>query len=146
MSIEIRRIVETRAPLPLASAYLADFTHTNEWDPGTVTCTLVEGDGGVGTRYANVSRFVGREVSLTYVVTEVTPEGITWRAETSSTTSVDTVTFAATPDGGTRVVYHAVFDFTGPIALFMPLFRGAFRRLGDRAERSMRVALDALVV
>ncbi len=45
-------------------AYLADFTHTEEWDPGTVRTHRVSGDGGVGTTYANTSRFLGRETDL----------------------------------------------------------------------------------
>ena len=44
-------------------AYLSDFTTTTEWDPGTVRTTRESGDGGIGTRYRNVSRFLGRETS-----------------------------------------------------------------------------------
>ena len=46
--------------------YLADFTHTNEWDPGTVETTRTSGDGGVGTTYANTSEFMGRRTDLVY--------------------------------------------------------------------------------
>jgi hypothetical protein len=57
--MQISRTVSTTASLEQAFAYLADFTTTNQWDPGTVRTTRLSGDGGVGTRYRNVSRFHG---------------------------------------------------------------------------------------
>jgi len=145
VSIDIHRTVVTRTALPAAYAYLADFTNTNHWDPGTVRTTLIDGDGGVGSHYANVSRFAGRTVELTYVVEEREPgRRIVLRGRNGTVVALDTMTFTPTPTGGTRVGYHATFSFSGPIALVMPLFGPAFRRLGDRAERRMGEELDAL--
>ena len=67
-----RTVTVDRSPAEVF-AYLADFTTTMEWDPGTVRTTRVSGDGGVGTTYRNVSKFLGRETELTYVVTEHRP-------------------------------------------------------------------------
>lgn len=147
MSIVIRRTVVTETALPAAYAYLADFTTTTEWDPGTVRTTVISGDGGVGTRYANVSRFAGRTVTLTYVVQDVLPERrIELRAQNARVIADDVMAFVATPGGGTQVSYRAEFTFSGPLRWLMPLFRPAFRKLGDRAEQGMRTALDALRV
>lgn len=145
MTVEIQRTVLTATAPPLVYAYLADFTTTTHWDPGTVRTTLIDGDGAVGTRYANVSRFAGRCVELTYVVEDVEAErSIRLRAETPTVIAVDTIAFAPTPAGGTQVTYRAVFTFKGLAAFVAPLFKPAFRRLGDRAERGMQTALDAL--
>ena len=59
--MKLERTVETAAAPSVVFAYLADFTTTTEWDPGTVETMLVSGDGGVGTRYRNVSSFLGRK-------------------------------------------------------------------------------------
>ena len=146
-SIEIRRTVLTTTALPKVFEFLADFTNTNTWDPGTVHTYLIDGDGGVGTRYANVSRFAGRDVHLTYTVDHYQHEHqIKLRAKNATTTAVDTMTFATTPAGGTRVIYHAKFTFSGLLALVMPLLTPSFQRLGNRAEHGMQKALDALEV
>ena len=64
-----------RSPSPGRSRrvfdYLSDFTHTNEWDPGTVETRRTSGDGGVGTTYANTSEFMGRRSELTYETVEL---------------------------------------------------------------------------
>ena len=66
--MRIDRTVETSAPTAQVFDFLADFTNTEEWDPGTVRTDRISGDGGVGTAYANTSRFLGRNTDLTYVV------------------------------------------------------------------------------
>ena len=67
----VARTLTVERPVAEVFAYVSDFTNTEEWDPGTVRTTLVSGEGGVGTTYHNVSRFLGRHTELTYVVTEV---------------------------------------------------------------------------
>lgn len=144
--MEICRYVTTRAPVTAVFGYLADFTTTTEWDPGTVRTTLNSGDGAIGTSYENVSRFLGRETRLTYIVEEFAPDSlITFRGENASVVARDTMTFTSTASGGTQVTYSANFAFKGLVRLFVPLFAPAFRRLGDKAERGMRDALDKLV-
>jgi uncharacterized protein YndB with AHSA1/START domain len=143
--MEIVRKVTTRAPLEAAFRYLSDFTTTTEWDPGTVSTTLLRGDGGVGTAYRNVSRFAGRQTELTYVLEQLVPGSlIQLRGENRSVTALDTMTFEAAPGGPTQVTYRAAFSFKGFLRLVAPLLAPAFRRLGDEAERGLRDALDKL--
>lgn len=145
MSIVISRTLETPTPPDQAFAYLSDFTSTNDWDPGTIRTTRVSGNQNVGTEYANLSRFAGREVALRYVVRAYEPNHrFVVSARTSTMAAVDTMTFEPTPTGGTRVTYHAEFRFTVPLRWVMPLFAGAFRRLGDEAEAGLQDALDRL--
>lgn len=143
--IEIVRVVTTAAPVPAAFRYLADFTTTAEWDPGTVRTTRLDGDGGVGTRYANVSRFLGRRTELTYVVEEHIPEvRIALRGANTTVVTRDTMNLASTTSGGTDITYRATFEFSGWSRWVEPLLRPAFRRLGDRAAADLRTALDGL--
>lgn len=141
--MEIGRTVTTTKPIDQVFAYLGDFTTTTDWDPGTVVTTREEGDGGVGTRYRNVSRFLGRQTELTYVVEQLEPgRMVRLRGENRSVVAEDTMTFSPTPSGGTTVTYRARFSFKGVIRLAAPLLAPAFRRLGDEAERGLQHALD----
>ena len=69
----VSRTFTTTATPDAAYRYLADFTHAEEWDPGTQACERTGGDGGVGTTYRNVSKFLGRETELTYTAAELAP-------------------------------------------------------------------------
>jgi uncharacterized protein YndB with AHSA1/START domain len=147
--MRITRTIKTATPLAQVFDYLSDFTSTNEWDPGTVNTTLVSGDGGPGTVYHNVSRFLGRETELDYTVTErVDGHRLVLRGVNKTVEAVDTMVFTADPDGGTTVVYDADFGFrgiTGKVApLLLPVLALAFKRLGDEAETGMQRELDRL--
>jgi hypothetical protein len=143
--MRVGRTVTVDVPLRLAFDYLADFTTTTEWDPGTVSTVLGDGDGGVGTTYENTSRFLGRETSLTYVVEErVTDQRVRLRGENKTVVSVDTITFRPTSDG-TEVTYTAEFTFKGLSRLIAPVLKPAFVRLGDEAESGLRSALARLI-
>jgi uncharacterized protein YndB with AHSA1/START domain len=138
-----RRVVADK-PIDRVFAYLADFTTTEEWDPGTVRCERVSGDGGVGTTYRNVSRFLGRETELEYVVQEYEPDRrIQLRGANKSVDATDTITMR--PDGaGTEIVYVAEFEFSGIAKYAAPLLAPALKKLGDDAEKGMRRALSRL--
>lgn len=143
--MEIKRTVTTRAPVEAVFGYLADFTTSTEWDPGTIRTAWVKGDGGVGTVYHNRSRFLGRQTELTYVVEQLLPHSvIRLRGQNATVVAHDTMTLAAGPAGGTVVTYRADFSFQGLARFVAPLLRPAFRRLGDEAEQGLRAALDRL--
>ena len=142
--MRIERTVTTDRPIETVFAYLSDFTTTNEWDPGTVRTTRTSGDGGVGTVYANTSKFMGRESDLTYTVTDkVDNAKFALRGINKSLTAHDTMTFerAAT---GTKVTYVADFAFSGIAKFLGPLIAPALKKLGDDAEKGMTEALAKL--
>lgn len=143
--IEVTREVRAGASAERVFAYLADFRTTTEWDPGSVRTERVSGDGGVGTVYANTSRFAGRTTDLTYTVTELAaPRRITLRGENDAIEAIDTITVEPAGDGS-RVRYSASFRFRSPLLrLVAPFLRPAFRRLGDEAESGMTEALARL--
>lgn len=122
--------------------YLADFTSTNEWDPGTVETTRTAGDGGVGTTYANTSEFMGRRTSLTYeTLAHERPSRVQFRGRNSTATATDTMTFSDTGDG-TRVHYRADFDFRFPVNLVAPLLiRGRLEKLADEVAENLEQQL-----
>jgi uncharacterized protein YndB with AHSA1/START domain len=139
----IERTVTVDRPQDEVFAYLADFTTTTQWDPGTLSTTRVSGDGGIGTTYRNVSRFLGRRTELTYVVVDhQSPALLQLRGENESVVAHDTMTLADAPYGSTTISYRAEFEFKGWARLAAPLAAPALRRLGDRAARGLQSALD----
>ena len=142
--MQIQRTVETSASPAAVFNYLSDFTHTTEWDPGTVSTERVEGDGGVGTVYRNVSEFNGRRTEVRYTVVEhEAPRRFVLRGENSTVTATDTMEIEPAGDG-TRVTYTADFTFKGIARLAVPFLGRAFRRLGDEAQQGLREALARL--
>lgn len=140
----IRRTVVAAKPVETVFTYLADFANAEEWDAGTVSCRRLSGDGGIGTRYENVSSFRGRETTLVYEVQElVQDERLVLRGANKTVTAIDTLTFDSVPEG-TRVTYTADFTFKGVAKLATPLLNGPLNKLGDAAEQSLRQALDRL--
>lgn len=129
--MRVNRVVAAEKPVAVVFAYLRDFTTTVQWDPGTVTTALLEGDGGVGTTYLNTSRFLGRETRLTYVIEELVEQKlIRLRGTNPTVTAIDTMTFRPV-DSGTEVSYTAEFAFRGPARFVAPLLRPAFERLAN---------------
>ena len=122
-------------------AYFSDFTTTNEWDPNTVKTTKISGDGGVGTKYSNTSKFNGKESSLIYEVVEYTPNKmVRLRGENKDIVAVDTLTVEQT-NNGTRFTYEARFTMKGLAKLATPFLRKAFDKLAIDAEEGLKKVL-----
>lgn len=134
-----RTINVADTPPSAVYAYLSDFTTSEQWDPGTLETTLVEGDGGVGSRYLNRSVFRGRQTELTYVTVDLQPDRlVVMRGENTSVIARDTMSISPGADGsGSVLVYEADFTFKGLAKLATPFLRGQLTRLGDEAEAAL---------
>ncbi len=140
----LERTVRVDKPLAQVYDYLVDFENSEEWDAGTVRTTRVSGDGGVGTTYENVSRFLGRESELTYVVIALEPQRtIALRGENKTVVAHDTITLSG-DEQSTEVRYAAEFEFRGVAKYLEPLLTLPLKRLGDDAQDSLQIALDRL--
>lgn len=144
--MRLRKTVVVDKPLDAVFDYLADFTTTTEWDPGTVVTERLHGDGGTGTTYRNTSTFLGRQTQLEYVVKQfVRGERVLLRGENQTVIAVDLMTFSPVDEGsGTEVTYAAELTFKGLARLFAPFLRPAFARLGSAAQTGMHAALNRL--
>jgi uncharacterized protein YndB with AHSA1/START domain len=141
----IDRTIHTDQPAEKVWDYLAEFDHTNEWDPATVRTERRSGDGGTGSTYHNVSTFLGRETELTYTVVGLDPHTqIRFRGENDSVTAHDTITVAAAPDGGTTVHYVAEFELHGASKLATPVLDLPLKKLGDDAGERLTEVLAGL--
>lgn len=141
--IEVERTLTLHHPLPEVVAYLADFAHTEEWDPGTVSCRPVR-DGvpvGKGSEWENVSEFRGRRTELRYRLVRLEDNRLTFVGRNKTATSTDDMTFEER-DGGTLLTYRARIEFHGAARLASPFLRKEFERLGDEVVRRMPDAVD----
>lgn len=136
--------LETDRPVDDVFAYLADFSTTEEWDPGVVRARRNGGgEVAVGTTFDLVASFLGRENEITYEVTELdAPRAVTVRGENATVVSLDRIT-TEPHEGGTRITYDADLSMKGPLKLFDPVLKLAFDRVGDRALAGLRETLAA---
>lgn len=109
--MDVERSFVVDRPVEEVFDFLADFENTESWDPGTLATQRISGDGGLGTRYRNVSSFMGRTVELEYeTIAHDRPTHFVCRGVNGKTVATDHLTF--TRDGErTLVHYRAVFDF-----------------------------------
>ena len=129
-----------------AFAYLADFSSAQEWDPGVAEASRDQ-DGAleVGSSFTVVADFMGRQIPLTYAITElVQDERVVLRAENNSVISLDTLTFVSTSDGA-AVTYDAELTGKGAMRLAGPLLQLLFNRIGGKAQAGLQQHLAALV-
>jgi uncharacterized protein YndB with AHSA1/START domain len=141
----VERTFTVARPVEVVFDYLSDFTHTNDWDPGTIDTELLEGDGGVGTTYSNISEFLGRKVELTYETIELErPTRLLFRGNHKDTWTTDAMTFS--PDGeGTSIHYRADFVFSPFTAIAVGMFgRKKLEKLADDTVALMTETLESL--
>lgn len=105
----------------------------------------MSGDGGMGTRYRNRSRFMGRTVTLEYeTVGYDPPRFFACKGVNGRTTATDVMTFTSdeTAAGSTQVHYRAQFDFPFPLHQLAPLvLRRPLDRIADETVEQIRRAL-----
>lgn len=135
--------VTTSRPPEEVFDYLADFSSVAEWDPGVKEAYPVD-PGGVqrGAQFKVISRFLGRDVPLTYRTVELDrPHRVVLQAISDTVVSTDTISFRPLPDGGTLVTYDADLRLKGALRLADLPMRLIFRRIGDRARDGLEEAL-----
>lgn len=138
----VTEVIDVTTLVEDSFAYVADFTTAAEWDPGIHESQKISGDGDVGTVYEVQAEFRGKTMPFTYTVTafeqnrRIVLDGVGEKA-----TSVDTIGFEATPDGGTRITYSAEFKLKGVLRAAEPFLGGTFRTLARKALAGLETKL-----
>jgi len=144
MKLNARRSFTTSATPEAVFAFLGDFRNTERWDPGTVQCSLLSSAVGPGATYRNLSKFLGREADLVYT-TLVYEQDRQLHFQGTTTSFVGDDRFSFSPDGtGTRVDYHATFEFRGVAALATPLVALYLPVLAKKTIDQLRASLEQL--
>ena len=128
-----RYVVTVRSPQSPneAFAYMADLRNFAEWDPGVVAVEQVEGDGAGPDSVFDVTVDGVRDPMTLRYETPLydAPTTIVARAESSTLTSLDTITVE--PDGdGSLVTYDAELTLGGALRFADPILGVAFQRIG----------------
>lgn len=145
--MHVERTFTVATPIETVFDYLADFTRTNEWDPGTIETRRISGDGGVGTTYHNASEFAGRRTELTYeCVAQERPTRLQFRGTNKTATATDTFKFSRAGDGSsTEIRYRADFEFAFPVSLVAPLVvRPKLGGIADETVAQLQRTLENL--
>ena len=132
-------------PAPAAViGYLADFSHAEQWDPGTVSCTRSDpGPVEVGASWDNVSKVAGVKTELTYTLRRLTGDTLVFVGQNKGATSTDTITVL--PDGaGSSITYRADLEMHGAAALLAPAMKLIFEKVAGDTERQLTRVLNAL--
>jgi carbon monoxide dehydrogenase subunit G len=141
--VQYRREIDVARPPAETFAYLADFAHAAEWDPGIAEARrLTPPPTAVGSRFEVIALFRGRRQRFEYVVTAF-EEGrrVALRGEGEKARSDDVITVSP-QDAGTRVAYEADIRLKGVLRVAEPFLRSTFRRLGDDALDGLAARLS----
>jgi carbon monoxide dehydrogenase subunit G len=141
--MRVQRTIRVHKPLPQVVEYLMDFSHTQDWDPGTVRCERTDtGPITLGSTWTNVSVFLGRTTELDYRLERIEPNRLTFVGRNSSARAIDDLTFEQDGDG-TTIVYSADIAFHGVARLAAPFLKPAFNRLADEVAAAMPPVIEA---
>jgi carbon monoxide dehydrogenase subunit G len=144
MAHHVEREITTTCRRERAFDFVADFSTTQEWDPGIQAATRL-GDRpiGVGSRFELVSRFGSTEQTIVYEIAAYDrPTSVTFVGEGKAFRGTDVISFSEDA-AGTRVTYVADLGLKGLTALAMPFIRGRLDAMSDDAVDGLRRALDA---
>lgn len=144
--ITVKETVESQLDPQRAFAYLSQFEHTAEWDPGTIVSKKVSNEPvSVGAKYDLEAEFRGKRSPITYTVTELSDRRIQLRGENDRVISVDTISVAPGQGGGSSVTYLAEFSVKGVFKIAEPFLKSSFQKLGKPAAAGMKNKLDDLI-
>jgi carbon monoxide dehydrogenase subunit G len=142
----LRRVIEVPLAPERAFDLIADFSTSEDWDPGVISARRVrEGapePSGVGAEYRLTVTFRGRASDMTYRTTEFhRPSRVVLEGEGPRIAATDTIGFE--PSGsGTRISYVADLRLTGLGKIAEQFLGSAFEKMGDRALEGMRAWLS----
>lgn len=140
----VSRTFSVDASPEIVIAYLADFAHAEQWDPGTVRC--VRNDDGpvrVGCSWQNTSKIAGISTELTYTLEQLTDERIVLVGRNDTATSTEMID-VVTSGTGSSITYTNEVQFKGAAKLAVPLAKLVFEKLGNDTKKQLTGTLNAL--
>ena len=144
--ITVERTLQIDRAPSAVFAYLADFTHTEVWDPATVSTTRTDdGPLRVGATFHNVSTYRGRQTELDYRVERFERDTrLTFVGENSTVQATDDMTFSGLGER-TLLLYRAHFRFKRWFRLAEPLLRRGFEPIADDTIGRLRRTLESVL-
>jgi carbon monoxide dehydrogenase subunit G len=139
----IHERIATRLRIEAAFDYVADFSNSQEWDPGTTASKrLDDGPVGPGARYGLTVRMGGRVAPMEYRIRDFDrPRRVVLVGSGPNVKAVDEISFERAGDG-TVVDYTADIRLGGLLRLAEPFLGGTFEKIGRDAAAGMDAALE----
>jgi hypothetical protein len=126
----VSRTFNVQVPPEIVVAYLADFGHAEEWDPGTVRCERNDDRPvEVGSTWKNTSKIAGISTELTYTLEQLSDHLIVLVGRNKTATSI---------------TYTNALQFNGAAKLATLLAKVVFEKLGNDTEKQLKKTLNAL--
>jgi carbon monoxide dehydrogenase subunit G len=124
--------------------YLKDFSHAEEWDPGTESCTRNDdGPVQVGSTWHNTSKIAGASTELTYELVELTESRVVFKGENDTATTTDEIEVVPSGDGS-EITYTADIVLKGAAKVATPVTKLVFEKIGSDTEDDMVTVLNRL--
>lgn len=140
----VSRTFEVQPPPEIVVPYLADFTHAEQWDPGTERCERTnQGPVQVGSTWHNTSKIAGITTELTYTLEQLSDERVVLVGRNDTATSTETieVTRAGT---GSSITYTNEIAFHGVAQIAAPMAKLVFEKIANDTERQLVETLNGL--
>jgi uncharacterized protein YndB with AHSA1/START domain len=144
--LTVERNLTIDRPIHDVFEYLSDFTHTEQWDPGTVSTTRTDdGPLGVGATFHNISMFRGKKTELDYEISRYDAGSLLeFTGNNKTATARDHLEFSGDA-ASTTVRYRATFEFHGVARLAAPFLRRGLDNLADETVAKMKDALERIL-
>lgn len=140
----VTRTFSVDTPPDVVVAYLADFSHAEQWDPGTEKCTRQDsGPVRVGSSWRNVSKIAGIGTELLYTLEELADDRIVLVGRNETATSTERIEVTAT-GGGSEITYTNDVEFHGAAKVAAPVAKLVFEKLGNDTEKQLVEVLNGL--
>lgn len=144
--VQVSRTFKVNRPIEAVAAYLRDFAHAADWDPGTQRCERIGHDPvSVGTQWHNDTKLFGISTSLIYTLTVDQPDHVVLTGDNKSVTSTEDLRLRAIDERRTEVTYNANLKFNGFAKITDPLWQLGFNRLADEVPGQMTRAIETAV-
>ena len=143
-TVEVVSAIVIRRPRPVVAAYAADPTHAPEWYVNIDSVDWkTSPPATVGSRVTFVARFLGRTLTYTYEIVELTPgERLVMRTAQGPFPMETSYVWASVTDGETRMTLRNRGMPTGFSALMAPFLSFAMRRANRKDLRRLKEILE----
>ena len=147
--VHVTRTFTVDRPAAAVVAYLADFGHAEQWDPGTVSCVRTnDGPVEVGATWRNTQKVLGMTSELDYRLERLDADRVVFGGhnDKGSVDSTDDITVRPDPADPDRseITYEATIAFHGAAKMGAPLMQLQFEKLGNEVADGIRKSVAAL--
>ena len=141
----VARRFSVTAPPPRVVDYLKDFGNTEEWDPGTQTCT--SRSSGAGRRRSQLAQRVQdlRRNRRADVHPRKTDRVARWSSSATTSPRPRPTPSPSIPDeSGSRLTYRADLEMKGAAKVLNPVMKLVFEKLANDTEKQLSAVLNRL--